>query len=168
MIIFIFLSLYIAIILQESDVMYDILASDYSIYIGSVLLISCFIATATNFKRFPFKLRYDLFASSALLIWFSYWPDFFRDGSPVFTLYPLYFALITALFSLFFITKRERIDEDALVFLQWLSDSGRFNPSVLMVGIMASLWFPEFFMLFPVLVTLWVVRYTLACCLDNE
>jgi len=168
MIVFIFLNLYIAIILQDSGVMYDILASEYSIYTGLVVLISCFIATATNFKRFAYRLRYDLFACSALLIWFSYWPDFFRVGSPIFKLYPLYFAFITAFFSLVFVTKRDRIDEDALVFLQWLSDSGRFNPAFIMLGVIVSLWFPEYFMLFPVLITMWVIRYTLACCLNNE
>jgi len=155
-------------VLQEDSAVRFWLLSDYSFYLGLVLLTSCFIAAVAKFKRFPYKLRYDLFAAAALLIWFSQWPPFFRVNSPVFLYYPLYFAFITAFLSLVFITKRDRMDEDAVVVLQWLSDSGRFNPIVIMLAVMGSLWFPEHFMLFPVAMTLWVVRFTLACCLDEE
>jgi len=121
-----------------------------------------------KYIKLSYKVRYDMFAVGALLVWFSYWPPFFRVESPIFYLYPLYFSLITALFSLIFITKRDQIDADALLWLQWLSDSGRFNPVVIMLGVIISLALPQQFMLFPLAISLLVLRFSLACCLNNE
>ena len=126
------------------------------------------IASWFKFDKIPFKLRYDLFGVGALLVWFSYWPPFFRFGSPLFQYFAMYFAFITALFSVVFITKRENMDPDAVALLQWLSDSGRFNPVVIMIAVMISLALPQHFLLFPVTVTILVMRFALASCLNNE
>ena len=168
MIIFIGLNLAIAFLLQSTGILQMPLIADMMMYVGVTLLISCFIATISNVKKIPFKLRYDLFAVAALLVWLSYWPDSFRDGSPIFKYYPLYFAFISAFFSLLFITKRDQMDDDAIIFLQWLSDSGRFNPILIMLAVMISLALPKHFMLFPLAISLWVLRFTLASCLNNE
>jgi len=168
MYIFIFLNLCLSGVLWGGIFLPDGLVMDAVFYLGGAFVLSCFIASIINFKKFSYKLRYDLFASGALLVWVSYWPPFFRVDSPLFQYYPLYFAFITAFFSLVFITKRENMDEDAIVFLQWLSDSGRFNPSVIMLAVMVSLGLPQQFMLFPITLTLLVIRFTLASCLNNE
>ena len=168
MFIFIFLNLYIGFLLQEESFFYNLLSSDFSLYTGIGLLVVNFIASWFKFSKIPFKLRYDLFAVGSLLIWFSYWPPFFRFGSPMFQYFPMYFAFITALFSVVFITKRENMDSDAVTMLQWLSDSGRFNPIFIMIAVMVSLALPQQFLLFPVTITLLVMRFALACCLNNE
>ena len=168
MFIFIFLNLVVTFIFKLDSSIGLLFWSEFTLYFGMALLLLNFIATATKLKIFPFKLRYDLFAVGALLVWFSYWPPFFREGTPVFDIFPLYFAFISALFSLLFITKRENMDPDAVIFMQWLSDSGRFNPLVIMLGVMVSLAFPQHFLLFPVTITLWVTRFALACSLNNE
>lgn len=168
MYLFIFLNLCIAFVLKDDGVLRAIFLSDYSLYLGGALLFFNFIISCAKYKKIAYKLRYDLFAVGALLVWFSYWPAFFREGSPLFYLYPLYFALITALFSLVFIKEPDHIDPDALVWLQWLSDSGRFNPAIIMLSVCISLFFPQHFMLFPLTVSLLIMRYTLACCLQNE
>ncbi len=157
-----------AFVLKDEGIIRSLFLSDYSLYLGVGLLTINFIASVKKIKKFSYLIRYDLFAVGALLVWFAYWPDFFRDGSPVFYLYPIYFAFITALFSLAFIRKREHIDPDALNWLQWLSDSGRFNPAIIMVCVGISLYFPQHFMLFPLTISLLVMRFALACCLDNE
>ena len=157
-----------AFLLKDDSVIRAVFLSKYACYLGVFLLSINFFATLLSYKKISYKIRYDLFSVGALLVWFSYWPAFFREGSPVFYLYPLYFALITALFSLVFIKQREQIDVDALGWLQWLSDSGRFNPVIVMCCVCISLYFPQQFMLFPLMVSLLVMRYVLACCLDNE
>ena len=157
-----------AFVLREETVFRTVFLSDYAFYTGSFLLVFNFVITSFNYKKIAYKLRYDLFAVGALLVWFSYWPGFFRVGSPLFFIYPLYFALVTALFSLLFVHERERIDPDALHWLQWLSDSGRFNPALIMLGVMVSLALPQQFMLFALAISLLVMRFALACCLNNE
>lgn len=168
MYLFILLNLCMVFLVKGDNAFRIIFLSDYFIYIGATLLLSNFVMALVKFKKINYKMRYDLFAVGAILVWFSYWPDFFREGSPLFYLYPTYFAFITALFSLVFITQREQIDPDALDWLEWLSDTGRFNPLIIMACVMVSLFLPQQFILFPLTMSLLIMRYTLACCLDNE
>lgn len=168
MFIFILFNLLLAFLLKIESAYYSLFSSDFSLYIGVGLMLVTLIDTANKFKIIPFRLRYDLFAVGALLVWLWYWPEFFRKGSPIFYYFPLFFSLITAFCSLMFITKREHIDADMVIFLQWLSDSGRFNPVVIMVGVMIGLAVPQHFLLFPIFIILLVTRFALACSLENE
>ncbi len=168
MYIFILLNLLMAFVLKNDNIIRTVFLSDYALYLGESLLVVILIATGIKFRQINYKLRYDLFAVGALLIWFAYWPPFFRQDSPLFYIYPLYFALITALFALVFIKKPEQIKRDERAWLQWLSDTGRFNPFIIMVCVAISLFLPQQFMLFPLTVSLLVMRFALACCLDNE
>jgi len=168
MFVFILFNLCLIFVFKEGDFFHNILSSTYAFYAGVFLLFLNLLDSCLKYKLIAYQFRYDLFAVGALLVWFSYWPDFFRQGSPLFDFYPLYFSLITALFSLLFISKREHVDEDALLWLQWLSDSGRFNPIVIMLVVIISLALPQQFMLFPIAISLLVMRFALACCLNNE
>jgi len=168
MFIFIVLNLCLGLFLEDESLFRTLLLSQWSLYLGAFLLLVNLIASWFKFEKIPFKLRYDLFAVGALLVWASYWPPFFRFGSPMFLYFPFYFAFITALFSILFITKQENIDPQAITFLQWLSDSGRFNPLVIMIGVIIGLALPKHFLLFPTMITLLVMRFALASCLDNE
>ncbi|MFK5948116.1 MAG: hypothetical protein QM500_05030 [Methylococcales bacterium] len=168
MYIFILLNLLMAFVLKNDNIIRMFFLSDYALYLGEGLLAINFIAAWIKLKKISYRMRYDLFAVGALLIWFAYWPPFFRQDSPLFYIYPLYFALITALFSLVFIKKPEQIKPDERAWLQWLSDTGRFNPFIIMVCVAISLFLPQQFMLFPLTISLLVMRFALACCLDNE
>ncbi len=168
MFLFLLLNLCMGFFLKDESYFKALFMSDFSLYTGGTFLLVSFITSCLSTKKISFTYRYDLFAVGSLLVWFSYWPPFFRFGSPMFEYYPLYFALITALSSLFFITKPENMDPDAVTFLQWLSDSGRFNPIIIMIGVIISLAMPEHFLLYPVTVSLLVMRYAVASCLGNE
>lgn len=144
-----------------------LLISKYSLYAGFILLLVNLIANGFQLSKIPFRLRYDLFAVGASLVWTAYWQDFFRSDTVIFHYYSLYFVLITAVFSLLFIKKRRDIDSDALIFLQWLSDAKRFNSNMVMILVIISLALPQYFMLFPVAITLLIVRFSLACCLHS-
>lgn len=168
MYIFILVNLCLGFLLEAKTPLHRFLVSNYSFYFGSLLLILTLFATGFKFKKMPYKVRYDLFAVGATLVWFSYWPPYFRFGSPMFNYFPLYFAFITALFSLVFITRRENMATDTISFLQWLSDSGRFNPVVVMIAVIIGLAMPHHFILFPAALTILAMRFALASCLDNE
>ena len=165
---FILLNLCIGFFLKDGSLLHNLFLSDATLYSGIILLVASLIATWFKYRKISFKLRYDLFAVGALLVWIAYWPPFFRFGSPMFHYFPLYFAFITALSSILFITKRENMDPDAVKLLQWLSDSGRFNPVIIMIAVIISLALPQHFLLFPVTITILVMRFALACCLNNE
>jgi|AJXC01.1.fsa_nt_gi hypothetical protein len=165
---FILVNLCLGFFLQAKTPLHSFLLSDFSLIFGGVLMLITLLATGFKFKKIPYKLRYDLFSVGSLLVWFAYWPPFFRYATPMFDFFPLYFAFITAFFSLVFITKRENMDPDAITFLQWLSDSGRFNPLLVMLAVITGLAMPEHFLLFPVALTILIIRFTLASCLDNE
>ncbi len=168
MFVFIFLSLYLGFLLEDESLFRSLLSSSYSLYFGIFLQIANFLAACLKFEKIGFKFRYDLFAVGSILVWFAYWPPFFRFGSPIFDALPVYFAFITSAVSILYITNKRSVDPDALVWLQWLSDSGRFNPLIIMLGTMISLVLPEHFLLFPVAITMWVMRFALACSLNNE
>jgi hypothetical protein len=168
MYIFILVNLCLGFLLEKKTPLHSFLLSDYIFYFACFLMLLTLLATAFKYKKINYKWRYDLFAVGAVLVWFSYWPAFFRFATPMFDLFPLYFAFITAFFSIVFITKRENIDPNALTFLQWLSDSGRFNPVIVMIAVIIGLAIPGHFLLFPASLTILALRYTLARCLDNE
>ncbi len=167
MFVFIVFNLVVAFLLKIESPLNTLFLSNYSLYTGVFLLLITFLDTWPRFNKIPFKLRYDLFALGAILVWLCYWPPFFRLGSPLFYYFSLYFAFITAFCSLFFFTKREHIEPDVVIFLHWLSDSGRFNPIVIMIGVAIGLAVPQHFMLFPVFITLLVTRFALACSLEK-
>ncbi|MEE9338905.1 MAG: hypothetical protein V3U87_12575 [Methylococcaceae bacterium] len=118
-------------------------------------------------KRISFNLQYDLFAVGSILVWLSYWPPFFREESPVFYVFLLYFAFITAFFSLLFKTQKNKMSSDEIKNLQMLSSFVISNPLFVMVAVLISLAFPGHFLLFPLSITLLIIRFSLAYCLDN-
>ncbi len=165
---FILINLLIAFLVDQESQARTPLLADPLFYIGVFFVLGSFVLTALKLNILRFRLRYDLFAVGALLIWYVYWPPFFVYDTPVFLYFPWYFIFITVLFSVFFVARPEQIEADTLLWLQWLSDSGRFNPFLIMLLVMGSLFFPQHFLLFPIALSLWVMRYALACCLHNE
>ncbi len=168
MYIFIAHSLILGLLVEQESTLYLILRSEWLCYLGGFIMLISFLANLFKFKRFSFHLYYDLYATGALFVWYAYWPSFFTYSTPIFKVLPLYFTVLTALSSLFFIKSRNQIDPDALVWLQWLSDSGRFHPLWIMLGLAASLFMTQHFLIFPVMLTLFIIRFALACCLDKN
>lgn len=162
---FILLNLAIAYVMTSKVSVLHFVLSDVTLYAGIAGIAITLVSAAI--RKLPAGLWYDLFACAATLVWLPYWYPDFRDGSPVFFYFPLFFALISALFSLLFIRQRDQIDEQTLLFLQWLSDSGRFNPVLIVVFVLAGLFLKQHFLLYPAAVTLLVMRYALARCLQE-
>jgi hypothetical protein len=116
----------------------------------------------------PALIWYDIFSSSTLIVWFAYWKPLFKDDSPVFFFYPLYFALMTAFVSLFFIGQRHKIDDESFRLMLSLSKKNISQPWVVMLCVLGSLELQQHFMLYPTLMTLLIMRFALASCLEGR
>lgn len=162
---FILLNLAIAYLIAYEVSVLHFLLSDMAFYAGIICIATTLVLAGIG--KLSAGLWYDLFACGTTLVWLPYWYPDFRDGSPVFFYFPLFFALISALFSLLFIKQRDQIDEQTLEFLQWLSDSGRFNPVLIVVFVLVGVFLKRHFMLYPAAMALLVMRYALARCLQE-
>ena len=121
----------------------------------------------TLFKKTRSLIWYDLFSSAVILVWYAYWQSSFKEDSPMFFFYPLYFSMITALVSLYAINSRDKIDKAILIVMQSLVNKVIIQPWIIMLFIFLSLEARENFMLFPTLMTLLLIRYCLACYIKD-
>lgn len=164
MLFFIALSLILSFMVQTASPLQSILITPLFIYSGMALaMLSIFKILS---KKISAKIWYDIFASSILLAWFAYWKPIFNEDSPIFFLYPLYFAFITAFVSLFFIGQRHAIDHETLRQMRIFSDKSRLQPWILMLCVIASLGLQQHYLLYPITMTLLILRFALSSCLE--
>jgi len=168
MYIFILLNMFLVFFLNSDSSVQLLFQSEYSLYIGIFLLVLNFVSIGSQTKRIPFSLCYDLFAVGSVLVWLSYWPPFFREESPLFYVFSLYFSFITAFFSLLFKTQKESLGVDDIKNLQMLSNYRLTSPLIFLTTVIMSLVFPGHFLLFPVAITLLIIRFSLTDCLYNK
>lgn len=161
--VFVFLCLAIAVIVQMNSPLQDLFVSQIIIDTGLVVAVSAIVDDF--FKKLPDNIRYDIFASSILLIWFAYWKPMFVKDSPIFFFFPVYFALLIAFVSLFFISQRNKLDRESLKMMQSIDDSGMVDSWLVMSCVLVSLYFENHFLQFPVMMTLLAMRYALSSCL---
>lgn len=161
--IFVALCLILAILVQTESQIAMMLVSAPVLYGG--LAVATATIVASFFKKIPEMISYDIFASSALFVWFSYWKPLFVKDSPIFFFYPVYFALVVAFVTLFFIGRRDKIDKDSRKLMQGIVSSGVVDPWILMGCVLVTLYFENRFIQFPTFTTLLVMRYTLSSCL---
>lgn len=163
---FIALSLALSFIVQNASSLQSKLETPLLIYISlGLAIISIF---GSMFKILSAIIWYDIFSSSVLLVWFAYWKPIFKDDSPVFFFYPLYFSLFSAFVALFFIGQRHKIDDESFRIMQSYSKRNIIQPWVLMTLVLGSLEFQQHFMLFPVMMTLLILRSALESCLEGR
>lgn len=163
---FITLSLAFSFIVQNAGSLQSLLDSQIANYIGIALAVGSIAGIVL--KKSMAKIWYDAFASGALLVWFSYWKPLFKDDSPIFFFYPLYFAFITAFVSLVFIQRFQVIDYATFRYMESFTDQNKLSPWFLMTGVLVSLALHQYFLLFPIMMTLLVVRFALTICLEQH
>jgi hypothetical protein len=127
------------------------------------LSIICILGTF--FKKLPDAISYDLFAGCATIAWFSDWKPHFTSDSPMFFFFPLYFSLLAACASLIVIRHNYSIDPTTQHYMKAFIKKSGFEPWLIMIFVLISLALKQHFMLFPVFMTLLVIRYALAGCL---
>ena len=164
MLAFIILSLLLSYLVQSESPYQNIFITTVTIYLG----LSCIAISIIGamIKKIFYSIWYDLFATGALLTWFSYWHQFFHNEAPMFYLFPLYFAFLIALVSLLFISKRDRFDQESVDHIRSFDKKAKFHPGVVIAGVLVSMLLPGHYLLFPVAMSLLIIRYTFTCCAD--
>jgi hypothetical protein len=163
---FIALSLAFSFIVQSTNPLQSLLSSSTFNYIGIALTAGSIVGMLL--KKLPVKIWYDIFASGALLAWFGYWKPLFYDDSPIFFFYPLYFAFMAAFVSLFFIQKCQVIDYETFCYMKSFSDGNKLPPWLVMTGVLVSLALHQHYLLFPIMMTLLIIRFALASCIERH
>jgi hypothetical protein len=163
---FVALCLILAFIVQTGGPVQALLVSPVVFYVCLTIAIATIIGSFL--KKIPESISYDMFASSILLAWFALWKPLFVSDSPIFFFFPVYFALIVAFVSLFFIGQRHKIDRDSLQRMQTIVDSGMIQPWFVMACVSVTLYFENRFIQFPTFMTLLAARYALSGCLKPK
>ncbi|MGR8941179.1 MAG: hypothetical protein ACU83V_14190 [Gammaproteobacteria bacterium] len=166
MLVFILLSLALGFIVQTSNPLESHLAMPWLIYPGIGGALTAIGGSLS--KKGNFKLWYDLFASSTLLVWFAYWKTQFNDDSPMFFFFPVYFAAMSAFISLAFIGPCERLDNESLRYMRLLAKQNGLQAWVIMLGSLGSLLLLNHYQVFPVIMTLLLLRFALDCCVERN
>lgn len=160
---FIICSLNISFLVQIDSPYLSQIASPVNLYVGFGFIICSAIAALS--KRIHFSYCYDGFATGALLVWFSYWHQLFKNDAPMFYFFPLYFALLTAGVTLLFLRRDDWVNQESLKGMQRFSKMLRFHPGIMAAAVLISLEIHSHFLLFPVAMTLFIMRYTFTCYL---
>lgn len=166
MIVYISVCLAMAYIVQSQNSLQMLLSSPaFAIIglIGALLAIVC-----TIMKKFPERICYEIFFCCSLLTWYPYWLPYFKEQSPIFFFFPLFFAGITVFLSLVFINNKHKIDAENLDHLRRLSDQPGLQPWALMLCVLGSLELQDHFQVYPVMTTLLLLRFTLSSCIDSN
>jgi hypothetical protein len=160
--IFIGIDLILCFFTQSSNALESLLETTTVMHVSLGIAIISFMATL--FQRLRHVFLYDLFSSGLLLVWFAYWKTLFKYDSPMFFIFPLYFLMITAFASLFFISARHRIDIESLKIMRVLDKKNIMQPSLIMSCVFLSLVLEDYFLLYPTMMTLLIFRFALASC----
>ncbi len=119
-------------------------------------------------KKWQLNITYDVFASSVLVVWFSYWQPYFKDDAPMFFVYPVYFAMLTAVISLIVIGHQSYIDKVTLRAMLSLSSRTIIQPWIIMICLFISLELHQNFLFFPTMMTLLIIRFGLSGYLSKH
>ena len=134
------------------------MVSPVILYTGFGFILCSAIAALS--KRIHVSYAYDGFATGALLVWFSYWYPLFKKDAPMFYFFPLYFALLTAGVTLLFLRRDDWVDQESLKSMQYFSNKLRFHPGIIASTVLISLEIHNHFLIFPITMTLFIMRYT--------
>lgn len=110
---------------------------------------------------------FDWFAMGTLLCWFYRWHQFYRDDAPMFYLFPLFFAIVTALVTVFLVDQRENFDYETIEYFQYFSDSVKLNTGGVVACVILSLFLNNHFILYPVAMIVYILRFVFSTCLQD-
>lgn len=133
---------------------------------GCVVLAICFAGLLID--KPPYVNWHDLFASAALVVWFAYWHRYFETDAPMFVYFPYYLAFIALFTVVFFIEQRKNLDRETLEIMQKIALWKRPLSLVTMSLVLVSLELTEHFLLFPVAMTLFIIKFSFIECVRQD
>lgn len=166
MLLFIALSLGLCFVNRSPNALQTLLASPIFMYAGLVVALTS--VAGLLLKKLSERIAYEAFLCGSLFVWFAYWKPLFNPQSPIFFFYALYFALMTAGVFLFLNNQRSKLDKQTLRYTQRFDEERLFPPWLLMLFILGSLELRQHYQLFPVLITLLVLRFAFSASLARN
>lgn len=151
---------------QAQDAVHTLLTSPWALGAGIVLLVIS--GGGAVLRKLPPGLWFDGFASGAALVWFAAWHRVFLQDAPMFFAFPLYYILLTSVIVLLFVNRRERLDEESINDLRVLHETKRFHTGILAAFLLLSLVITRHYALYPIAMTLFLMRYMLTMCLEGR
>jgi len=161
---FILCSLSLAVLVQSHNNFLKLLATPVALGIGLTIMAASLLLG--YLKKVPAVTWHDGFAIGCLLLWYGYWMPQFNEDAPMFFFFPLYYALLTSIVTLTLINKSEHFDHESIVQLRYLEKNTRLNIGVLVGLVLMSLLITRHYMLYPIAMTLFIVRHTMIACLE--
>ncbi|WFP51334.1 hypothetical protein PL263_04730 [Methylomonas sp. EFPC3] len=161
---FIACSIALAVLVQNQTALLDYLVSPLATAVGVTVMAAS--VAGGYLKKLPTSLWHDGFATAGLFVWYSYWQPQFGAEAPMFFLFPIYYALLTATLTLALINKAPYFDPDSVQHLRYLEKISRFDFSMILGLVAASLLITRHYALYPMAMTFFVVRHTMLVCLE--
>ena len=163
--IFIICCLLLAFLVKSQSVYLPYMIDQY-VWIVGVSLAVIFLL-AGWLKKLSSTVWHDGFAACLLWAWYADWEPLFNSDTPMFYVFPIYFALLSAWMTLAIVNKSERFDTESRVTLRYLQHNlVRFDTRLLATLVLISLMLPDHYLIYPIVMTLFIVRYTLQRCFE--
>ncbi len=163
---FIVLTLGLCFLQQTTSPLVTLLLSPILLYGGLMTAIVSIMGLLLC--KIPEKIACDLFSSGTLLLWFAYWNPLFGVNSPMFFFYPLFLGVMSAFFTLFLSNQSHRIDKESLRYMRYMNQEQVISSWFIMVCVLLSLLAPQHEQLYPVLMTLLMLRLAFSSCIEEN
>ncbi len=163
--IFIICSLLLGFLVKSRSVYLPLLLNDV-VWMASGCLAAVFLL-AGCFKKLSTTVWHDGFACGVLWAWYGYWQPLFNNDAPMFYLFPAYYTLLCTWMFLAVVNRSARFDRESresLIYLQ--HHLTRFNTRIIGGLVIVSLMLQEHYLLYPIAMTLFIIRYSLQRCLE--
>jgi len=164
MIIFILCNLLLALLVKTGNSYLPLLSTPVAL--GLCIAAMIMIMLLGYLKKISTMNWHDGFATLGLLIWFGWWKPQFNDDTPMFFVFPIYYALLTSLVTLALISKSQNFDADSVHYLRYLEKLTRFDMNLVMGMVLVSLLITRHYALYPMTMTYFVLRHTMIVCLE--
>ncbi len=163
--IFIICSLLLASLVLTQSPYLPYLSKDGGLAVAWTIVLLCL--AGGWIRKIPSGVWQDGFVVGALLLWFGDWRPQFSDDAPMFHVFPLYFALLSAWVTLAVINRSQQFDRESQDTLRYMQKHlARFDTLPLAVLVLASIGVPEQYLMFPSAMTLFVLRYAMQRSLE--
>ncbi len=164
MIIFITSCLLIATLVLSKSTWLYLLETPEALGIG---LLGMFLSLLAGYlKKVRTMTWHDGFCTAGLLIWFAYWRPQFNPDTPMFYVFPLYYAFLTSLVTLGLINRVENFDVDSVLYMRHLEKITRFDMNAIIAFVMVGLLITRHYALYPMAMTFFIMRHTMLICLE--
>lgn len=127
-------------------------------------VLSAFIAL---FRDRYFSVAYDFFCLGNLCIWFVHWREVYRIDAPLFSWFPIFLVFLVVLLNRQVVYQWERMDCLQLKMIRLILKVRFFHPLFLSLLVLLSVYFREYFIFYPMVVSLLLIRCSFAIVLQE-